>query len=56
MYSEKATKFCEISTLTGTTQDKTKVKISQNSVAFSENMNFNAYAKIEKIRRENAKK
>ena len=42
IYSEKATKFCEISTLllTGTTQDKSKVEISQNFVAFSEYMNF----------------
>ena len=44
IYSEKATKFCEIFTslLTGTkyTQDKSKVKISQNFVAFSEYMNF----------------
>ena len=32
IYSEKATKFCEIFTadLTGTTQDKIKMKISQN--------------------------
>ena len=43
MYSEKATKFCEISTvlLTGTTQNKSKVEIQQNFVAFSEYMNFN---------------
>ena len=43
IYSEKAT-FCEIFTLllTGTTQDKNKVKISQNFVAFSEYMNFNS--------------
>ena len=42
IYSEKATEFCEISTLllTGTTQDKSKVEISQNFVAFSEYMNF----------------
>ena len=42
IYSEKATKFCEIFTLllTGTTQDKSKVKISQNFVTFSEYMNF----------------
>ena len=42
IYSEKATKFCEISTvdLTGTTQDKSTVEISQNFVAFSECMNF----------------
>ena len=40
--AEKATKFCKIFTLilTGTTQDKSKVKISQNFVAFSEYMNF----------------
>ena len=42
IYSEKATKFCEIFTLllTGTTYDKSKVEISQNFVAFSEYMNF----------------
>ena len=42
IYSEKGTKFCEISTLllTGTTMDKSKVEISQNFVAFSEYMNF----------------
>ena len=42
IYSENATKFCEISNLilTGTTQDKSKVEISQNFVAFSEYMNF----------------
>ena len=42
IYSEKATKFCEIFTLllTGTTQDKSKVQISQTFVAFSEYMNF----------------
>ena len=41
-YSEKAAKFCEIFTLllTGTTQDKSKVKISKICVAFSEYMNF----------------
>ena len=40
--SEKATKLCEISTLlsTGTIQEKRKVEISQNFVAFSECMNF----------------
>ena len=43
IYSEKTTKFCKISTvdLTVTTQDKSKAKISQNFVAFSEFMNFN---------------
>ena len=42
MYSETSTKFYEISTvdLTGTTQDKSRVEISQNFVAFSEYMNF----------------
>ena len=43
IHLEKATKFCEIFSLllTGTTQDKRKVKISQNFLAFSEYMNFN---------------
>ena len=42
VYSEKATKFCEISTLllSAFTVDKSKVEISQNFVAFSEYMNF----------------
>ena len=42
IYSEKVTKFCEISTvdLTVTTKDKSTVEISQNFVAFSEYMNF----------------
>ena len=42
IYSEKATKFCEIFTLllAGTTNDKSRVKIPQNFVAFSEYMNF----------------
>ena len=42
IYSEKATKFCKIFAilLTGTIWDKSKVKISQNFVAFSEYMNF----------------
>ena len=42
IYSEKATKFCEIFTLLWTTVHtvKSKVKISQNFVAFSEYMNF----------------
>ena len=44
IYSEKATKFCEISTvdLTVTTQGKSTMEISQNFVAFSEYMNFNS--------------
>ena len=42
MYSEKATKFCEIFALLLTTIHtvKSKVKILQNFVAFSEYMNF----------------
>ena len=42
IYSEKATKFCQIPTLllTGTTKDKNKVEILQNFVAFSEYMKF----------------
>ena len=42
MYSEKATKFCEISTLLFTKLHtvKSKAEISQNFVAFSEYMNF----------------
>ena len=42
IYSEKATKFCEIFTLhmTVCTVVKNKVKILQNFVAFSEYMNF----------------
>ena len=42
IYSEKATKFCKIFTLLliGTTYNKSKVKILQNVVAFSEYMNF----------------
>ena len=45
IYSEKATQFCEIFTLllTGTTQDKSKVKISPNFVAFSEYMIFTLF-------------
>ena len=42
MYSEKTTKFWEISTLllSVCTADKSKVEILQNFVAFSEYMNF----------------
>ena len=45
VYSEKASKFCEISTLLLSTvhTDKKKVDISQNFVAFSEYMNFIRY-------------
>ena len=43
IYSEKATKFCEIFTLllSYVVSVKSKVKISQKFVAFSEYMNFN---------------
>ena len=42
IYSEKATKFCEIFNLLWSyvEPDKSKVKILQNFVAFSEYMNF----------------
>ena len=42
IYSEKATKFCEISTLllSYAVPVKSKVEISQHFVAFSEYMNF----------------
>ena len=42
IYSEKATKCCEISTLllSNVVPVKSKVEISQNFVAFSEFMNF----------------
>ena len=45
IYSEKATKFREISNLilTVCTVVKSKVEISQNFVAFSEYMNFNEF-------------
>ena len=43
IYSEKATKFCEISTLllSYVVPVKSKVEILQDFVAFSEYMNFN---------------
>ena len=46
IYSEKATKFCEISTLllSVCTLDKSEVEISQNLVAFSEYTNFTCEA------------
>ena len=42
IYSEKATKFCEIFTLllSNVVPVKSKVKISQNFVTFSEYMKF----------------
>ena len=42
IYSEKATKFCEFSTLLLSvyTVNKSKVEILQNFVAFSEYLNF----------------
>ena len=42
IYSEKAKKLCEIFTLllSYVVPDKSKVKISQNFMAFSEYMNF----------------
>ena len=40
IYSEKATKFCEIFFLLLTTVHTVKEKISQNFVAFSEYMNL----------------
>ena len=48
IYSEKPSKFFEISTLdlTGTTEDKSTVEILQNFVAFSECMNFNDFLVI----------
>ena len=47
IYSEKATKFCEIFPLllTVCTGVKSKGMISQNFVAFSEYMNFNWHEK-----------
>ena len=46
IYSEKATKFCEIFPLllTVCTAVKSKGKISQNFVAFSEYMNFTSHS------------
>ena len=48
IYSEAATKFCEIFhlLLTVCTVVKSKGKISQNFVAFSEYMNFNQVANL----------
>ena len=51
IYSEKATKFCEIFPLLLTlcTVVKSKRKISQNFVAFSEYMNFTMAAAVHSI-------
>ena len=48
IYSEKATKFCEISPLllSYVVPVKSKVEISQKFLAFSEYMNFNNQSKI----------
>ena len=48
IYSEKATKFCEIFTLllSYVVPVKSKVKISQNIVAFSEYMNFTTFLSV----------
>ena len=50
IHSEKATKFCEIFTLllSYVVPVKSKVKISQNFVAFSEFMNFDVTADFER--------
>ena len=48
MYSEKATKFCEISTFALCSKGKSKVEISQNFGAFSDYMNFNKTAQGQK--------
>ena len=48
IYSEKATKFCKILTLllSNVVTVKSKVKIFQNFVAFSEYMNFIRFASV----------
>ena len=48
IYSEKATKFCKISTflLSVCTIDKSKVEISQKILAFSEYTNFNIISRF----------
>ena len=49
MYSEKAAKLCEISTLdlSYVVTVKSPVEILQNFVAFSEYMNFNNFEEME---------
>ena len=48
VYSEKVTKFCEIFILLLSTvhTDKSKVKISQNFVAFTDYMNLNSTSEL----------
>ena len=48
IYSDKATKFCETSTLLLSTvhTEKSKVEILKISVAFSEYMNFKSWFKV----------
>ena len=48
IYSEKATKFCEIFTLllSYVVPVKSKVEISQNFLAFSEYMNFTLFSLV----------
>ena len=51
IYSEKATKFCEISTvdLSYVVLVKSTMEILQNFVAFSEFMNFNVWTTIVRV-------
>ena len=51
IYSEKATSFCEISTLdlSYVVTVKSTVEILQNFEAFSEHMNFNIYTTITSV-------
>ena len=55
IYSEKATKFSEIFTLllSYVVPVKSKVKISQNLVAFSEYLNFIKHSNFDMVIREN---
>ena len=46
IYSEKASKFCEILLLITVHTVKSKGKISQNFVAFSEYMNFTTFTQL----------
>ena len=51
IYSEKATQFCEISTLllSYVVPVKSRLEISQNCVAFSEYMNFTYKSKTSSV-------